>query len=85
MHSTNVTPHALHRMPNSARQTPQSRARSRMAGALRNDGDMPPSELSQIEEEDYPRHRTRSDAGVGLSERERTLMQSDIMVSLALG
>lgn len=81
VHSANATPQALMRQPTSARQTPQSRARSRMAGALRNDGDLAPGELSQIEEEDLTRQRTRSDAGVGPTDRERVLMQSAIMVS----
>jgi hypothetical protein len=53
-----------------------------MAGALRNDGELMPGELSQIEEEDLSRQRTRSDAGAGESDqdRERILMQSTVMV-----
>lgn len=83
MHSTNATPQVAHRAPSTIRQTSQSRARSRIAGALRNDGELMPGDLPQIEEEDLSRQRTRSDAGAGEGDRdrERILMQSTVMAS----
>jgi hypothetical protein len=54
-----------------------------MAGALRQGTDFEPAkaDLSEIEEEDLARQRTRSD---GASRRENELMQSAIMVSFAI-
>ena len=50
-----------------------------MAGALRNDGELAPGELSEIEEEDGPKMPARSEVG-HMSERERDFQQSAIMV-----
>lgn len=88
MYTSHNTPQTLNRAAASTipstRHTPVSqsaRARSRMAGALRNgtDFDPNPAELSQIEKEDLTRQRTRSEGG---HDRERELMQSAIMVSI---